>query len=147
MTFKESFDHFKKRAMKKLLIIVFVCAGFCVFSQDLGKILQNGTWYITYEPKSGKTIGSKNTLARQPESFEFKENGKMIRCGTLEESSLDKNGKEIKSVHFRCDSIRHYEIKNGMMKIQVLKQSPDHYKIALKGETFELTPVKPEEYK
>jgi hypothetical protein len=133
--------------MKKLLTIVFVYVGFSVFSQDLGKILQNGVWYISHEAKTGKTIGSKNTLARQAESFEFKENGKMVRCGTVEESSLDKNGKEIRSKHFLCDSIRHYEIKNGMMKIQVLKQSPDHYKIALKGETFELTPVKPEEYK
>jgi hypothetical protein len=133
--------------MKKTLTITILFLGYGMFSQDISKMLQNGKWYSAKD-KSGKIIYSKNANSEETPSYEFRQDGKVIHCGMTIESSLDAKGNELTAApSMRCDSVWHYELKNGMLKMQLLKQPADHYKLAMKGETWELTPIKSEEYK
>ena len=132
--------------MKNILTFSLVFLGLTLFSQDISKMLQANKWYAKYDTKTMKMIYSKKTTVSNQESYEFRENGKIVWCGMAEESSLDAHGLEKKSTHFICDSIRKYEVKNGMLMTQLLKQTPEYFKLAMKGETVELTPIKAEQF-
>lgn len=131
--------------MKKIFLLIFVFAGSVIFSQeiDVAKTIQTGKWFPGYNITSKKIIYYKKPPGKtKEETVEFKPNGKMIRCSEITDSSLNKAGKEITKPHLTCDSLQTYEIKNGMMQIRLMQQTPNFYKIQLKGETFELTPVR-----
>lgn len=133
--------------MKNVCILIFALSVSVVFSQeiDYAKIIQTGKWFPGFNITSKKIIYSKKSLGKpREETVEFRPNGKMIRCGEITESSLNKAGKEVTLTHFICDSLQTYEIKNGMMQIRMLQELPNFYKIQAKGVTFELTPVKSE---
>ena len=133
--------------MKNLLTFFLVFCGLSMFSQDINKMLQANKWYVKYDTKTMKLLYSKKEISKEGQSMEFKENGKIYWCGMVEESALDATGMEKKTSHFVCDSIRKYEIKNGKLKTQLLKQQPEYFKLAMKGETVELTPARAEDYK
>ena len=127
--------------MKNILIFFLVFCGVTMFSQDINKMLQANKWYAKYDTKTMKVIYAKKAPSGSHETYEFKENGKIFWCGTVEESSLDAVGMEKQSTHYNCDSLRKYEVKNGILKVQILKQNADYYKLVMKGETVELTPA------
>ena len=131
--------------MKKALILIFVVIGTCIFSQeiDYAKIIQTGKWFPGYNITNKKIVYYKKPPGKsKEETVEFRPNGKMIRCGELTESSVNTAGKEVIKTRSECDSVQTYEIKNGMMQIRLLQETPNFYKIQVKGETFELIPVK-----
>ncbi len=131
--------------MKNLFLLIFVFGGSAIFSQeiDYAKIVQTGKWFPGFNIPDKKIVYSKKSLGKpQEETMEFRPNGKMIRCGEVTESSTNSKGKDV--THFVCDSNQTYEIKNGMMQIRLLQETPNFYKIQVKGATFELTPVKSE---
>lgn len=122
-------------------------AGTAIFSQeiDYAKFIQTGKWFPGFNITSKKIIYSKKSLGKvNEETVEFRPNGKMVRCGEVTESSLSKEGKEITTTHFRCDSNQTYKIENRMMQIRLLQEQPNFYKIQVKSTSFELTPVKSE---
>ena len=132
--------------MKKILTFSLVFFGLSMFSQDISKMLQVNKWYV----KSGdkKIIYSKKESNKNQETVEFKEDGKITQCALATETSLNASGKEVTSPEtFKCNTIQSYEVKNGMLKTQLLKQTPRYYKLAMMGETIELTSTKAEEFK
>ena len=132
--------------MKHLLVLVFVIAGIKIFSQeiDYAKVIQTGKWFPGFNITSKKIVYYRKPPGKtREETVEFKKNGKMIHCGQETESINKKGGKSTRT-DYVCDSAQTYEIKNGMMQIRLLGQMPNFYKIQVKGETFELTPVKSE---
>lgn len=132
--------------MKNLLVLCLVFCGSAIFSQDISKMLQANKWYAKYDTNTMKMIYSKKAVNGSHETFEFKENGKIFWCGTVEESSVDAIGSEKQTTNYKCDSIRKYEVKNGILKIQILKQNTDYYKLAMKGQTVELSPASAEAF-
>ena len=131
--------------MKNYLIIVIVFGGLSLFSQDVNEIIQTGKWFPGYNITSKKIVYYKKPPGKsREETIEFKANGKMIRCNDITETSVNAAGKEVNLTHFECDSLQTYEIKNGMMQIKLLQEMPNFYRILIKGETFELTPIKSE---
>ena len=83
--------------MKFFLIFSLVFFGLNTFSQDINKMLQANKWYSKYDTKTMKIVYSKKVVSGSHETFEFKENGKVFWCGTVEESSLDAIGVEKQS--------------------------------------------------
>jgi hypothetical protein len=131
--------------MKNYLVVTLLFSGLSLFSQDVNKAIQTGKWFPGYNITSQKIVYYKKPPGKtREETVEFRPNGKMIHCSEITESSLNKEGKEITTTHVMCDSLQTYEIKNGMMQIRLMQQTPNFYKIQLKGETFELIPVKSE---
>ncbi|HWY12772.1 MAG TPA: hypothetical protein VN026_15670 [Bacteroidia bacterium] len=133
--------------MKNVLILCLVFFGVNSFSQDLSKMLQANKWYLKYDTNTMKLIYSKKNVSKDHESMEFRENGNIVWCGTVEESSFNAEGMETQSSNFTCDSTRKYQVKNGKLMTQSLKQAPEYFKLTKKGETFELTPIKEEDFK
>jgi hypothetical protein len=132
--------------MKTLLSFLALVTVFTLHAQDISKMLQNRKWYA--RSTKGKIVYSHKNTGKDLSTYTFRENGKVIHCGLTTESSLDANGKEITTgPAMRCDSVRHYEVKNGMLMIQLLKQTPDYYKLAMKADIIELIPIKPEDFK
>lgn len=149
VTFSKFSDIYKtnqKLKMKKILTFALMFLGITVFSQDINKMLQANKWYVKSAGK--KIVYSKKQDSKNQETVEFKEDGKITQCALTTETSLDASGKEITSPEtFKCNTIQSYEVKNGMLKTQLLKQTPYYYKLAMTGETIELTPIKAEEFK
>lgn len=132
--------------MKNLFTLCLIFFGSAMFSQDISKMLQNGKWYANGGDK--KIIYSKTQADKNQETVEFKEDGKITQCALTTETSLDTTGKEITTPEtFLCNTVKTYEVKNGMLKIQLLKQTPNYYKIAMINGSIELTPIKGELYK
>jgi len=131
--------------MKKLITITLALLGINGFSQDMNKMLQGGKWYLKNDGK--KMVYSKKQAEKNQSTNRFLANGRMIYCGITKESSFDANGNEVVSEGFRCDSVWTYQVKNNMLKTQLLKQDPNYYKMLVKGETIELSPIKPEEFR
>lgn len=70
----------------------------------------------------------------------------MIHCGETTEAFFDANGNETVAKSYSCDSVLNYEVRNGMLKIRLLKQPPEYYKVQIKGEMLELKPIGSEDY-
>lgn len=133
--------------MKKILTLCLVCFGTTVFSQDFGKALQSNKWYPARNAKTNALVYYKKSPVKNPEEIlQFKGDGKIKHCGITMESSLDATGKEKVTTGFSCDSVEAYEIKNGMLRTQLLKQTPRFYKLAMNGENIELSAIKEEDY-
>lgn len=133
--------------MKHFLVLSFVLAATKIFSQeiDFAKVIQTGKWFPGLKVNSKKIVYYRKPQGKtREETVEFKKNGKMIRCGEITETGINKEGRVVTRTDYSCDSVQTYEIKNGMMQIRLLDQMPNFYKIQVKGETFELTPVKSE---
>ena len=134
--------------MKNFLTLCLLCFGTTLFSQDFSKTLQSSKWYPSRDAKTNALVYYKKSPVKSPEEIlQFKSDGKIRHCGTTMESFLDASGKEIITTHFMCDSVEAYEIKNGMLRTQLLKQTPRFYKLAMKGENIELSAIKEEDYK
>ena len=133
--------------MRNIFTFCLVFCGLTVFSQDVSKTLQANKWYTKYDTETMKLIYSKKPVSKGDGTMEFKENGKIVWCGIIEEGTLDANGVEAQSTHSECDSIRKYEVKNGKLMTQIRKETPEYFKLHMKGEIIELTPIKAEEYK
>ena len=133
--------------MKKILTFSLVFFGLTMFSQDISKMLQANKWYV----KSGdkKIVYSKTQDGKNQETVEFKEDGKITQCALTTKTLIDATtGREVTSPEtFRCNTIQSYEVKNGMLKTQLLKQIPNYYKISFMNGDIELTSIKAEDYK
>src|SRR5688572_4553386 len=136
----------KPKTMTKILTFSLVFFELTMFSQDIKTMLQSGSWYAMENGKTGEAIFTRKSSCKDQTTYKFKEDGRIIHCGLTTESALDANGKKITSSGFRCDSVWTYEVKNGMLKMQLLKQKPDYYKIAFGNTSFLLNPIKEEEF-
>jgi hypothetical protein len=132
--------------MKQLFIYTLLLAGLSMTSQDIGKRIRNAKWYRI--PNNEDTVIYSMKVEEGTASHVFKEDGKILSVLLADNKTFDGEGNEIRlKPKMSIDSLSHYEIKNGMMKLQLQEGSAKYYRIAFKGDNFELYLIKPEDYK
>jgi hypothetical protein len=130
--------------MRKVFILIFVFVVSAISAQEIDykKYIQKGKWFPGFNVTSKKIVYYKKPPGKSnEETVEFRPDGKIIHCAEETENSINASGKKTFVTRFVCDSNQTYEIKNKMMQIRMLQEMPNFYKILVKGETFELTPV------